>query len=210
MRFQAKALVVWLCALSGACAEEIEGSPTEAAQDFLQARFAGQSEENGWSLGAVVPLVESETETIAQVRLMVGGAEQLTYFSFTRDKKWRVRFDLKALFRRQIFDDPKANHDAGTRCATRVSERWGGKATTVHFGKDSFTIRAGHNNVVFHSRRYVLQPTQTGLMGVISYSMVYPTEPGEPRGEFQDAYVYDDGTWERRGMGRLFDLAPRR
>jgi hypothetical protein len=209
MRAQAKALAV-LVLLSPAlflirCAEEVQSSPTEAVLVHLTPNMQGQK----WRLGQVETLQETPTELVVRAVVTVDGVDGARFFSVTKAERYEVREDLVALFKSQVFDSPETYKDMAQRCATRVAERWH-QATTVEYGGDGFTVKAGEVTVAFMKRGFQTAVGEAGLQIVSAVNMTYPSEPKAPRGQFQDIYLYKSGRWERQGIGHLMDIAPDR
>ena len=199
MRFQAKGLLLALIGLAG-CADEDEGSPTEAAIAYLEGLYAPQGLTRGtdWSIVSVVPIEETKTDTelIAVVTVNGRGVEASGYFSFTRSSgRWTVRHDINKLLRDSVIDSQTAVNDMTGRCANRLHERYGGLLEI----QSKLRVQREDQEIVIQEGE---------ILATVRSKFYYHTLPNQPSGLFVDTYAYQDGEWRLQGAGMLFDGPP--
>lgn len=195
-RFQAKARGLALLALAAGCSEKIEGSPTEAAGEFLRPRMEARGLKEGadWEVLSVHLPQGAADSPVMNVRVKLKGQENQWLFRFTtREGRWQVEQDLGDLFMTEIYGSKTVIQETVNRFAERIRRRFSIDPTANPFkplGPDGWEMTV-----------------ENGLP-TARVTMRFDYGANNVRGQFIDIYRYKEGAWRREGDGYLFDAPP--
>lgn len=181
---------------SAGCSEKIEGSPTEAAGEFLRPRLEAKGLKEGadWEVLSVLLPEGAADSPVMEVRVKLKGDVNLWLFKFTtQEGRWRVEQDLGELFVTEVYNSKAAVQDLVNRFAERIRRRFNIDPKESPFkplGPDHWEMTV-----------------ESGLP-TARVTMRFDYGTNNVRGQFIDVYRFKEGAWRREGDGHLFDAPP--
>lgn len=209
MKVQAK--ILGALVLAAACDRAPEGSPTEAAMEYIRGEMGAQKEGVDYTLAGVHTVSQAPGHVIVRAIVQQGGRQRDFHLRIDRGARWTMGLDYEKSFQKEMVEVQRTWDDIVQAAAERIQKRNERRGVRIYKNKslrmpttrvEDLTEPEGNLVVASISKWHAgihFAPGADGKtlvpFGFVSFDFDYHPRGSPAGGAFTQNYGYEAGRW---------------